>query len=105
MTGEELFEEYKHLSFQEKLKFDNLFYVLVNNDLNAEHNRLDLIERRLSAAVALQNLTDETGGPFFDVKWYYANKVERMKIMFDALSEDDKREFLKKLAEDVKIKV
>ena len=69
MTGEELFEEYKHLSFQEKLKFDNLFYVLVNNDLNAEHNRLDLIERRLSAAVALQNLTDETGGPFFDVKW------------------------------------
>ena len=40
-----------------------------------------------------------------NVKWYYANKVERMKIMFDALSEDDKREFLKKLAEDVKIKV
>jgi len=89
MTGEQLFEEYKNLTFQEKPKFDRLFNELIDNELNDEYMRLDLIERRLSAAVALQNLSDDEGRPFFDVNWI-------VKKIFDFSDDEIKKANTKK---------
>ncbi len=73
MTGSELFDEYKKMDANERITFERLREKIWGKDNSEEFDRLDLIERRINVASALQSVYDEEGRPFFDVKWIIKN--------------------------------
>jgi hypothetical protein len=71
MNAKELFEIYKSLNAHAQVEFENLYNEYRETGLMEEHNKLDILGRRLDIAQSLQSIYDEEGKPYFDMEWVF----------------------------------
>jgi macrodomain Ter protein organizer (MatP/YcbG family) len=66
----ELFEKYKNLDNKDRVKFDVLYIIF------KESEKIKKLKEREDLVKNVNNILDETGGPYFSLDWVKKNIIK-----------------------------